>query len=206
MLFDVALRAEEAFFFTAPQADADGAAGHDADGFQDADGFHHDDGAGAVVGGAGAGVPGIEVGAEHDDFIFLVGAGDFGDGVVLHEVIVVESVDDVELERDVFFLLQEAGDAGPVLGGHGELRNRGGFAGLVGSAGLNEDGATAGGAAAVVDDGENFFVGEELVEIFLELAAARELGHAEGRALAGDFVLGSLGEVVVADNVCRELR
>src|ERR1019366_332037 len=56
----------------------------------------------------------------------------------------------------------------------------------------------AGGAAAVVDDGENFFVGVELVEIFLELAATGDLGHAEGRALAGDFVLGGLGEIFIA--------
>ena len=143
--------------------------------------------------------------AEHDDFIFLVGAGNLGDGVVLHGVVVVEGVGDVEFERDVFFLLQQAGDAGPVLGGHGELRDGGGFAGFVGSAGLNEDGAAAGGAAAVVDDGENFFVGEELIEVFHELAAARDLGHAEGRALAGNLVLGGLGEVVIAYNACREL-
>ncbi len=134
--------------------------------FQDANGFHHDDGSGAVVGGAGAGVPGIEVSAEHDDFIFLVGAGNFGDGVVLHGVIVVEGVGDVQFERDVFLLLQQTGDASPVLRSHGELRNGSGFAGFVGSAGLDEDGATAGGATAVVDDGENFFVGEELVESF----------------------------------------
>ena len=172
MLFDITLRAEQAFFFAAPQADADGAAGLDVERFQNAHGFHHDDGACAVVGRARAGVPGIEVRAEHDDFIFLVGAGNFGDGVVLHGVVVVESVGDVQFEGDVFFLLQQAGDAAPVLGGHGELRDGGGFAGLVGSAGLDENGAAAGGAAAVVDDGQNFFVGEELVQIFDELAAA----------------------------------
>ena len=161
--------------------------GLDVESFQDAHGFHHDDGAGAVVGGAGAGVPGVEVRAEHDDFIFLVGAGNFGDGVVLHGVIVVESVGDVEFEGDILFLLEQASDAGPVLGGHRELGDGGGLTGLVGAAGLYEDGAAAGGAAAVIDDGENFFVGVELVEIFLELAAAHHFGHAERRAFAWEF-------------------
>ena len=72
MLFHITLRAEQAFFFAAPQADADGATGLDVERLQDADGFHHNDAAGAVVGGAGAGVPGIEMRAQHHDFIFLV--------------------------------------------------------------------------------------------------------------------------------------
>ena len=169
MLFDVSLRTEQSFFFAAPQADANGAARLDVERFQDADGFHHHDRSGAVVGGAGAGVPGVKVRAQHDDFIFLVGAGDFRDGVVLHGIVVVESVGDVQFERDFFFLLQQARDAGPVLGGHGELRNGCGLTRFVRSAGLNEDRAAAGGSAAVVDDGQNFFVGEKLIQIFDEL-------------------------------------
>jgi hypothetical protein len=45
--------------------------------------FHGDDGACAVVGGAGAGDPAIEMAADHDDLILErgVAAGDFGDGV-----------------------------------------------------------------------------------------------------------------------------
>src|SRR4029077_4255658 len=46
---------------------------------------------------------------------------------------------------------------------------------------------------------ENLFVGIELIKIFLELAAARDLGHTERRTLSGDFVLASLGEVFIAE-------
>jgi hypothetical protein len=115
MMFDVTLRAEQPFFFAAPQADADGAAGLDVERFQDAHGFHHDDGSGAVVGGSGAGVPGIEMRAQHHDFIFLVGAGDFGDGVVLHGIVVVESVGRSVRERRLSFAAAGARFAGPVL-------------------------------------------------------------------------------------------
>ena len=189
MMLDVTLRAEQAFFFAAPQADADGAARLDVERFQDADGFHHDDGAGAVVGGSGAGVPGVEVRAQHDDFIFLVGAGNFGDGVVLHGIVVVEGVGDVQFEGDVFLLLQQARDAGPVLERHGELRDGGGLAGLVGSAGLHKHGAAAGSLAAVVDHGQNFFVGEELVQILDELLAlqqSQQSGRADARRESGN--------------------
>ena len=88
-----------------------------------------------------------------------------------------------------------------MLGGHGELRDGCGFTGLVRTAGLDEHGAAAGGAAAVVDDRQNFFVGEKLVEIFGELAAPGDLGHAERRALAGNFVFAGLGEVIVAETL-----
>jgi hypothetical protein len=97
MLLHVALRSEQAFFLAAPQADANGAARLDVQRFQDAHGFHHDDGAGAVVGCARARVPGVEMGAEHHEFIFLVRSRKLGNGVVLHGIVVIESVDDVQL-------------------------------------------------------------------------------------------------------------
>ena len=105
MMLHVTLRPEQAFFFAAPQTDADGAAGFDVERFQDANRFHHHNGSRAIVGGSRPGVPGIEVCAQHDDFIFLVGAGNFGDDVVLHGVIVVESIGDVQFEGDVLLLL-----------------------------------------------------------------------------------------------------
>src|SRR5579862_8337699 len=140
------------------------------------------------------------MGAEHDDFIFLVGTGNFGDGVVLHGIVIVESIDDVQFERDVLFFLQKACDAAPVLGGHRELGNCGRLAGFVGASGLDEHGAAAGGAAAVVDDRKNFFVGEELVHVFDQLPALGKLGHARGRTFAGNLVFGGLGQLIVAEN------
>ena len=97
MLLDVGAGAEEALLFAGPEADADGAAHFEAGGFQDANGFEHDGGAGAVVGGASAGVPGIEVRAEHDDLVGFgfIGAGDFADDVEGIQIVVVELVLDV---------------------------------------------------------------------------------------------------------------
>ena len=102
---------------------------------------------------------------QHHDFVFLVfiGARNFGDGVVLHGIVVVESVGDVQFKGHVFLLLQQAGDARPVLERQVELRNGCGFAGSVAPTGLHKHGSSAGGLAAVVDNRKNFFIGQELV-------------------------------------------
>ncbi len=82
MFLDIGARAEQTFFFTTPQRDANGAIQRQVRGFENADGFHHDGAAGGVIGGAGAAVPRIEVSTEHDDFVFVfAGAGDFADDV-----------------------------------------------------------------------------------------------------------------------------
>ena len=97
VLLDVGERAEQAFLFAAPQRDADRAPRLDADGLQDAGGFHHDRAADRVVGGAGRGVPRIEVAAEHHDFVLLVAAGDLRDGVVGGLALRIRLVDDLRL-------------------------------------------------------------------------------------------------------------
>ena len=98
----VALRSEQSLLFAGPQRDANGAARLDVERLQDAHGFHGDDGAGAVVGCAGAGDPAIEVAAEHDDLIFQlgIGAGNFGDGVEAVLVLAGEFGFDVDFDAD----------------------------------------------------------------------------------------------------------
>ena len=127
---EVTVKPEQAFFFAAPQADADGAAGLDVQGFQDANGLHHDNRSGAVIGGSGAGVPGVKMRTEHHDLVFLVfiRAGNFGDGVVLHWIIVVKGVIDVQFQGDVFVLLQQSSDARPMLNRHNKLGDGRGLA------------------------------------------------------------------------------
>jgi hypothetical protein len=70
MLRGVALAAEEAFFFAGPKRDADCATRLGFQRSEDAHHFEGDDGACAVVGGAGARDPAIEMAADHDDFVF----------------------------------------------------------------------------------------------------------------------------------------
>src|SRR5579864_1692081 len=65
VLLDISLRAEQTFFFAAPQSDADSAPRLDVEGLQYANGLHHDNASSSVIGGAGSGMPGIEMSAEH---------------------------------------------------------------------------------------------------------------------------------------------
>src|ERR1700722_4212293 len=201
----VTLRAQQAFFFTAPQAYADRTPGFEVKRFQDANRFHHDDCSGAVIGGARTCVPGIEMRAQHYEFIFLVGARNFGNGVVLHSIVVVESTGNVEFEGHIFFLLQEPRDAGPVLGSHRQLGDRGGLAGFVGPSRLDEYRAAASSAAAVVDYGENLFIGEKLIQVLDELLALYEIGKAKAGTIGGNLIICELREIVVAQALVGSL-
>jgi hypothetical protein len=54
--------------------------------------------------------------AEHDDFIFLGGSGNFADDVEAHLVVLVDLGLDVEAEFGRHAVLDETGDAVVVLG------------------------------------------------------------------------------------------
>ena len=60
-------------------------------------------------------MPRIEVPAEHHDFVRLVGARDFGDGVVRRLAVRIDAVQDVELERDRRAVSQNARDPAVVF-------------------------------------------------------------------------------------------
>ena len=145
---------------------------------------------------------------QHHHFIFLVfiHARNFGDGVVLHGIVVVKSVGDVQFQRDIFFLLKKPRDARPVFGGQRDLRDVHRLAGLVRSAGLHKHRASARRAAAVVHHRQNFFFGVELVQFFDELLPLHIVGKAKLRALAGNLVLGFFRQFLVASSVYTELR
>src|SRR5262249_21642045 len=140
--------------------------------FEDAHGLHHHHAAGAVISGAGAGVPGIKMGAQHDQLVLLVfiHAGKFGDRVPLRGR-VGEIVLDVEFQLHGLLGGKKPGDARPLLGGERDLRGARSLAHLVRAALLHEDGAAVDGAAAVIDHGDNFFVVEELVDLALRASA-----------------------------------
>ena len=85
-------RSEQPLLFPAPQRHADGALRLGAHGLQDAHRLHHRGRAIGVVCRADAGVPRVEVAADHDNFVLQhrVGARQFGDDVVGIAVVVVE--------------------------------------------------------------------------------------------------------------------
>ena len=81
VLLYVRPRAEQSLFFAGPERHANGASRLRAHRFQDAHGFERHGHARRVVAGVRAGVPGVEVRADHHDFVLEVAAGDLA-----HEV------------------------------------------------------------------------------------------------------------------------
>ncbi len=117
VLLDVGVRSVEALLLAAPEREADGAVHFEVERFEDASRFHDHGAAGGVVGGAGAAVPGVEVGAQHDDLVLLAAAGDFGDHVEGIMIAFIDFVLNVELKLDRDFVVDQAGDAVVMLGG-----------------------------------------------------------------------------------------
>src|SRR5690606_18078879 len=189
VLGDVVGRADQALLLAAPQRDADGAARLGADRLEDAHGLHHHRDAGAVVGGAGGGVPGIHVRADHHH---LVGeratTGDLGDGVVALAVGVGgEAGIRMQAQAHGFALVQRAHHLVVVLGDHRELRHADRLAGLARTAAAGADDAVV--AAAQLDRGEHALIGEVGIELLAELDPLQVLLHAPG-ALGVVAVLG----------------
>ena len=97
---DVGPRAVQALLLAREQDEPDGPPGLDAHGLERAGGLEHGHDARAVVGGAGAQVPAIDVAAEDHDLVGLLGARDLGDGVVDLDRAVAEAVLQVDLDLD----------------------------------------------------------------------------------------------------------
>ena len=115
VLFDVGQRSQEALLFGVPERDADGAARLLPERLDEPRSLHHHGGADGIIGGPGGGVPGIQVPAEHHDFVGLVGAGDFGHHVVGGLALGVDVVDDVELQAHVLAVVEQALDAAVIF-------------------------------------------------------------------------------------------
>ena len=145
------------------------------------------------------------MGPDHNDFLLLVRAGNFGNGVVLLIVVVVELVHDIQLQFDVLLLRQKARDSIPLFDRNSQRRHSRGLAGLKRSAGLYEDGSAPGRPAAVINYCQHFFFGQEPVEFVLELGALSILQVAERVLLAGDFVLSDIAQVLLAQSLVRRL-
>ena len=115
MLRDIPLRAKQALFLAAPQADANRAAWLQVQSLKNANCLHHHEGSGSIVSCSRAAVPGVEMSAEHHQFILLVCARNLGDGVVLRVRIVIKIVLYVQLKLHIFLCAQQTGDAVPLF-------------------------------------------------------------------------------------------
>ena len=124
VLLHVGLRSKQSLFLAAPKRHPNGPSGLKACGLDDARGFEHHRGADGVVGGAGGGVPRVEVSAKHHHFRLLVRARDFRDHVVRRLALGIGLVDDVELEFDHAVVVEEPADPAIVLVSQHHARNR----------------------------------------------------------------------------------
>ena len=150
VLFHVRQRTEQSFFFAAPKSNANSSARLDVEGREDPHCFEHHRRADAVVGCAGGVVPGVVVASEHDDFIFLVRAGNFSNGVIGGGAFGVLLVLNVYAEGDGGTVGDEAGDAAVVFVTHDECGD--GAGPIVGPVLLGNDDAVS--AACIVDANE----------------------------------------------------
>ena len=141
----VAVGADEALLFAAEEDEAHGAAGWAAEGLDGAGDFEDGGDAGAVVLGAGGGMPGVEMSSDDDDGVGIFAAGDFGDDVVdfgggADAVLEAEVNGDgasFEEALDEQFVFEA--DLGDGEGGHLAVEAEGaGVLGAVGSAGKKD--------------------------------------------------------------------
>ena len=121
MLLDERSRAQEPLFLAAPEGDANRSPGLEVECLENADGLHGDRDAGPVIGGAGAAVPRIHVSAQHDELVFQVGAGDLGDRVISHQVVVMELDREIDGHLDLFALFAHPDQAVVVFHRQDEL-------------------------------------------------------------------------------------
>ena len=121
MLRDEGARAQSPCFLAAPERDADRPARLQVERLEDAHGLHRDRDAGPVVGRAGAAVPRVHVPAQHHELVLQVGAGDLGDRVVGHQVVVVELDREVDGHLELLALLAHPDQPVVVLLGDDDL-------------------------------------------------------------------------------------
>ena len=164
VLFHVGLRADQALFLAGPQRDPDGAVGLGAHSFQDTHCLHHHRHARAVVVGAGTGVPGIQVRAQHHHFVALrAAAGEFGNGVVARLVDLVDKARiDVQAQPNGVLAIQRAHHGVVVLGHHDHGRHAHRLARLARTAAHDPHDAVV--PAADRHAGNHALVDQELVE------------------------------------------
>ena len=170
----IGARSEQALLLAGPEGQADGAPRLDAEGLEQAHGLHRRRDPGRVVGRARAAVPGIEVGAEHDDLVGKVAAGQVGDDVGARAVVLAEGGPDVQLQSHRYAVPQQAHDAAEVLVGHGECGDAGGALQIEEIA-VSDDEVRAAGAPARLDDRQCAFTCAEGEHLLLEAVALDQL-------------------------------
>ena len=172
VLRDVGARAENPLLFPAPEREPHGAIQAQIQRLEDAHHLDHHGAAGGVVGRARAGVPAIEVRADHHDLVSLPAAGNVADDVDRIHAVVEEARFDVEFELHRDLVIEQARDAVVVLRRQHDHRRRDRIFRIARAAALREQRASFAAARCGANDHRRAFIGEELVECAHELRVA----------------------------------
>src|SRR5438034_8240732 len=157
-------------------------------------------------------MPGIEVCAEHDEFVGFVGSRNFAGDVERIQVIIVELVLDIHLDSNRNLLVQHSPDPAIVLHGHNHLRWNGRIVRIPATATLNEYGAAA--ALSGFDGGDHTLVHKKLqaplIEILRIVSAANTRCSAtlSRSAAAGrlDRLIREVGQILRSEEHTSELQ
>ena len=144
MLLHVGPGSEYALLLAAPERDPDGPVHFQTQGLQDPYNLKHHSAAGAVVGSSCPGVPGIQMRADHDDFVGFRGAWNLPDYVRGIHIRLGNRRLDVQLETNRRFHFDCARDAVVLFGGDHELGRSERVGGAKTSGGLCRKRAAAG--------------------------------------------------------------
>src|SRR2546422_1685527 len=173
--------------------------------FKNSEGSDHNRRACRIIGSAGSGMPGIEMCAEHDEFVGFVGSGNFADDVERIQIIIVELVLDIHFDSKRNLLVQHSPDPAIVLHGHNDLRWNGRIVRIPATATLNEYGAAA--ALSGFDGGDHTLIQKKLQAPLIEIlrivstACARCSTTLSGPAATWrlDWLIREVGQILVGE-------
>ncbi len=167
--FDVLARADQALLLAGKQDEADRALGLQAELLERARGFQHYHRPRAIIGGASAQVPGVQMRAENHHLAGPLAAGDFRDGVIHLDGLLAEGIGDLEFDFHGA-ALQQSPDQVIVFGGDECSGQRANFVVAPADAGHVEQAVVFSGVA---QDRRNALGLEEVVAIAVELLPCR---------------------------------
>ena len=193
MLCDVGARAENALLLAGPQRETHGTPQPKMRCLQNAHGFEHDGRAGCIVRRARSGVPRIEMRAEHDKLVSLVGSGNLANDVERIQIVIVKLVFDIHLDANGNFLFQHSPDAPVVLDSHDDLRRNRRIREISSAPALNKHSAAT---ALSGFNGGNY--------TFIQIKRTRRPRRSRGRALTAGGAGRQRAAAVPADLTCLQ--
>src|SRR5262245_66508364 len=106
MIANISFGSEESLFLAGPERDTNSPPKRQAGSLQDSHGLEHDCGSHGIVGGARAGMPRVEVGADHHNLVGFIAATNLSDDVEGVQIVVVKLVLDIRFESNRNILFQ----------------------------------------------------------------------------------------------------